>query len=175
MSLGIKYAQQNQHEQAVEYAQQALEKYKAFYKGNHPDILNSLITAAVLNNATGQHKQAIEYLEQALVMKQALQQDNHSVFAQDLNRLESQYVLVAQIIAKALDEIGATYLPTGQTQESLKYFEKALVIKQQLYKGNHPDIVLSLIFVGLNHLVDEQTGQIKKALECLEQALVMKQ
>ena len=186
------------YKKSLEYYEQALKIRQALYKGNHPDIAESLNNiGCVYKDGLGQAQEALNYFERALEMyNQIYEQKNHPDIARilsnlgitnsSLSRLEKalnyhqQALEMSKIlygdnnpnIAKLLNNLGAFYNDNlGQPQEALNYFKKALRMHKQVYKQeNHPDIATTLGSLGV---VYSALGKPTKALKYYQQALEM--
>ncbi len=139
-----------QHAAAKTCYKKALEMYRAFYPGNHPDVAGSLNSVGIAYQMLGEASKGLGYYEQALEMNRALYPGNHPD------------------VAVSLNNVGSVYQTLGEVSKGLGYYEQALEMRQALYPGNHPDVAASLNSVGI---ACQTLGESRKGLGYLEQAL----
>jgi tetratricopeptide (TPR) repeat protein len=182
-------------QKALDYKEKALATYQAIYKGNHPDIANSLNSLGGSYATLGLIDKAMPYLENALTMKRSFYSGPHLDVASSLNNLGNAYVTIGEgwkgvaylqeafimtrasykedhpNLARSLNNIGSAYATIGKIAQGLYYQTQALEMYKSLYEAPHPDIAMALHNVGSTH---EKLGDIQQGITYKEEALKMR-
>jgi tetratricopeptide (TPR) repeat protein len=105
---------------------EALEMCRSLFKGDHPDIADSLNNLALCRKTLGRAAEAEPMHEEALAMRRRLFTGDHSDIAESLNNL----ALCQDIL--------------GRAAEAEPMHEEALEMFMRLYPDGHPSVATSL-------------------------------
>jgi len=183
------------HENAIEYAIQALQHYQ-----RHVDIMDKCHLAQALNiaamaiGAMGYAKEAIGFSAQSLELYEAAYGEVHLDTALLLNNIGFAYADLkdadnalsyynrsltirrqlddAQGIAQCINNLGMVALMQGVYDESLQYLQDAYELRKSTFSTIHPDISISLNNLGILALKQKNYEQ---ALQYFNEALEMRQ
>ena len=144
-SISICKRKEEKFSEALKYAERALKlaKYSKNYK-----FIN------IINNGIGNIYFAMEDYKKARKM--------YLLSIDEIEKLDNQMI----VLSKAYNNIGETYLETGNLSQAKRYFEKTLKLK--LKTGNKNLIASTLINLGKLTLVERKTDS---AVIFLESAL----
>jgi CHAT domain-containing protein/tetratricopeptide (TPR) repeat protein len=153
-TFGLLYMNQGRNDLAEDALQKAAD---LFNESNKAETLEAAQALAYLGNlycATGKYTQAEEQLNMALSLRQKQLKENH------------------ELIAASYNDLGLTFTATDP-DKALEYYEKALVIYQNLHGKQHPKIAIANTNIGFVYrkleLYGDAVNNFESALKIWEQ------
>lgn len=194
--VGRAYLNSGEFKQSLVYFKDSLQMLKALYTGSNIRIAIVLDVLSYNYSKLGNYKEALKNAKVALAMDEELYPNGHPHMIYDLHSYGIALIGLNKIdegitaLRQALDisekfnmekhfitglvycDLGIGYFRNKEYQKALKYAEKALNLKKELYSnvGNHQEIVESLDSLGDIYLALDNKI---KALELYKQALEM--
>lgn len=160
--IGMGLRNQNQHNTAISYDEQALNiqrrlslKYPKYLE---PNVAKTLLNLANSYAALNRHQDAISHYKEALAIQRRLSQENPQRFEPDL--------------AMTLNNLGAIYHHLNQSADELSAFEEALAIYRRFSKEN-PESYESFVANTLSNLgiIYESRNRYDDAISAYQEAL----
>jgi tetratricopeptide (TPR) repeat protein len=191
-AIGYTINEQGQHQQAIEYFQQAAAIFQGVNGTEHLNVVVSLINQSSACTALGNFREAINYSQQALDMAKSIYGENHPTVLAASSNLGSIYLYLGDhdkankyleqslsinnsiwsesnpIAARVINNIASVYLTLGEHRKAVIYLEKALSIDREVFGAEHPDVARELNNLGEAY---RALGEPKKAIAYYEQAL----
>jgi hypothetical protein len=168
------------------YKLKCFEMRSNLYKGDHPDLSQSLNSLGVSYTRLGDDNKANEFYLKCFKMRSNLYKGDHPDIAQSLNSLGVSYTRLGDDnkalefdlkcfemrsnlykgdhpdLAESLNNLGVSYTRLGDDNKALEYKLKCFKMRSNLYKGDHPDLAESLNNLGVSYT---RLGDDNKALE----------
>ena len=180
------------YEEAIPYAERALQIREKALGKEHPEVASSLNNLAALYKATGRYAEAEPLYVRALQIREKALGKEHPHVAASLNNLailyyatgryaeaEPLYVRSLRITEKALgkdhpdvatslNNLAELYRDTGRYAEAEPLYQQALQIQEKALGKEHPDLAQSLNNLALLY---KATGRYAEAEPLLQRAL----
>ena len=126
-NIAYNYNKLGNHEKALKYAQASVDIFKKKYPNGHPRAIYSLDDFGDSLIRTNKVKQGLEILHEALKLSQQFGMEKH------------------YITAFVLQDLGRGYFKRKDYHTALKYAEKALILRRELYGSqNYHELAESL-------------------------------
>jgi hypothetical protein len=182
-----------QYEKALEFYLKCFEMRSNLYKGDHPDLAQSLNNLGVSYTSLGDDNKALEFYSKCFEMRSNLYKGDHPDLAQSLNNLGVSYTRLGDDnkalefylkcfemrsnlykgdhpdLAQSLNNLGVSYTRLGDDNKALEFDLKCFEMRSNLYKGDHPDIAQSLNSLGVSYTrLGNDNKALKYNLKCFE-------
>lgn len=158
-SIGLAYVDLGEKEKGLDYFQEAIEVFKGFYNGSHPNIAYCLNNVGATHILLGESEIALNYLNKADKM---MGKSIHPHTATCINNIGAAYINLA---GREREE------EVYYVNEALKHFQQALDIRKEVYKSYHRHIIYSLNNMSAACAV---LRKVKESLNYLFQMITMR-
>ncbi|NBB92655.1 MAG: tetratricopeptide repeat protein [Gammaproteobacteria bacterium] len=193
-NLALLHATVDQHDQARELYEAALELRRAELGMDHPTTSFTLTNLATLLVQTGRAREALPAYREALAIRRNAFGDSHPAVASVLYQLGWANANLGQpeearayyeqalalrsgamgdrhpSVAVVLNALAAVARAQGRHEEALDQLGRAFEIYRETFGDSHHDLALVLANLGTTHI---ELGHLDRGGELLEQALEM--
>ena len=101
---GVSYGFLGDYDNGLKFQLEALKMRQNLYKGDHPDVANSLINVGLAFENIGDYESDLKYQLEALRMCRSLYNENHPYTASALNNVGTCYVCLGKAFKLILFE-----------------------------------------------------------------------
>lgn len=153
------YFQERKHEQAHQFAEQALAIRQEIYGDDHLEVARSYNDLGANLPDRKEAAKAKEYLTKAL-------------------QIRRQHLGEHDDVAQTLNNLGSLAHRIGETEEAISYFQEALQIRRRLWGERHPALAVSYTNLGflLLEAPHQATASVREeAFQALRTALEIRE
>ena len=189
---GWTYYRLGKYDDAIAFAQQALELYRKLSGADTIDAANCENLIGATYSDKSEYDKAIEHYQKSLAIKRKKLGPDHPSVASTLNNIgivynnKGEYDKAIEYyqrslairrrklgddhpnVASSISSIGNVYSNKSEYDKAIEYYQKSLAIRLKKLGDDHPSVASSLLNIGNLY---NRSGNYDKAVEYYEQAL----